>query len=75
MATFAPLKYVLGKFISFTSTDTIPTNNLGTGAATNSTYLRGDGTWAAVSSGSSNWDGGDPATVPSPYESFDFGVL
>jgi hypothetical protein len=33
---------------------TIPSSNLGTGSATSATYLRGDGTWAAVSTGAIN---------------------
>ena len=37
-----------------TTATVVPTASLGTGSATSSTYLRGDGTWATVSAEGAN---------------------
>jgi hypothetical protein len=46
MANSIPLKIVSGQEAQFVLTDTIPTNNLGTGVASVTTFLRGDQTYA-----------------------------
>lgn len=43
-----PLKKILGKTVPFGQFETINTGNLGSGDASDGTYLRGDGTWAEV---------------------------
>lgn len=71
-----PLKQVLGKIIPFSLVDLIPTFNLGTGAASSATFLRGDQTWSTVptiSSGGGNnvnyyLNGGTTASVGTYYQ-------
>lgn len=51
MATKTPLKIENGNLQQLSSTDTIPLQNLATGTATSSVFLRGDGTWATPAGG------------------------
>lgn len=48
MANFKPMKWVAGKLKQFSATDTVPTNNLGSGTANASTYLSGDQTYKSI---------------------------
>lgn len=48
MANQKPIKLSSGKLKQFISTDTIPTNNLGTGTANDKTYLAGDQTYKQI---------------------------
>ena len=48
------LRGAAGWLASLDSTSKVPTAQLGTGSASSSTYLRGDRTWATVSSSESS---------------------
>src|ERR1022692_4148009 len=45
MANIKPLKQLVGKIVEIGVTDTILTNNLGTGVANGLSFLRGDQIW------------------------------
>lgn len=51
MATKIPLKIESGNLQQLSSTDTIPVQNLATGTANSTVFLRGDGAWATPPAG------------------------
>src|ERR1700722_3804635 len=59
-------KGIASGYAPLNSSSLVPTTNLGTGSASSSNYLRGDGTWVAPNSGSSALAADSDVTITSP---------
>ena len=81
VSSITPTSLGLGNVVNVDTTNasnltsgTVPTARLGSGTADNTTYLRGDNTWATISAGGKIWIPNQTTGMPTYYSTLELAV-